>query len=52
VQGPPPVLATEKAKLSTKQEKGQQTLDTLFTKGKERKISQERPQTKETEGEK
>jgi hypothetical protein len=31
VQGLPPVLASEKAK-SRKQEKGQQTLDTLFKK--------------------
>ncbi|GAM35086.1 hypothetical protein TCE0_015f03111 [Talaromyces pinophilus] len=43
VQGLPPVLGTEKAKVSTKQEKGQQTLDTLFTKGKERSASHELP---------
>ncbi|OKL57520.1 hypothetical protein UA08_06910 [Talaromyces atroroseus] len=34
VQGLPPVLPTEKAKVDQKQEKGQQTLDTLFTKRK------------------
>jgi hypothetical protein len=43
VQGLPPVLATEKAKVGAKQEKGQQTLDTLFTKGKERAPSHEPP---------
>lgn len=34
VEGLPPVLGTEKAKVGSKQEKGQQTLDTLFTKHK------------------
>lgn len=34
VQGLPPVLGTEKVKVDQKQEKGQQTLDALFTKGK------------------
>ncbi|EED12818.1 conserved hypothetical protein [Talaromyces stipitatus ATCC 10500] len=34
VQGLPPVLAAEKAKVGARQEKGQQTLDTLFGKRK------------------
>lgn len=47
VQGLPPVLATEKAKVGAKQEKGQRTLDALFTKDKERLASHESPrQTK------
>ncbi|EEA29080.1 conserved hypothetical protein [Talaromyces marneffei ATCC 18224] len=47
VQGLPPVLTTEKVKVSTKQETGQQTLDTLFTKGKERTSNQDPRQAKE-----
>jgi hypothetical protein len=46
VQGLPPVLPTEKAKADKKQEKGQQTLDSLFTKRKAGKDEYEDKGTK------